>query len=83
MPKKKTIEAKLTKSQERVVTVLNRLITLVKDDDDFADALSDDLNTLLDDIHSQDGFGTEGQSDPRGDFRDGHWDMWNVEGVDK
>ena len=29
-----------------------------------------------------DGFGTEGQSDPRGDRRDGEWSMWQVQGVD-
>lgn len=30
----------------------------------------DDLNNLLDDLSSQDAFGTEGQNDPRGDQRE-------------
>ena len=30
----------------------------------------DELNTLLDDIKDEDGFGTEGQCDPRGDWRE-------------
>ena len=29
-----------------------------------------DINVMLDDILNEDGFGTEGQSDPRGDHRD-------------
>lgn len=34
-----------------------------------AAAMCDDLNTMLDSILEQDGFGTEGQNDPRGDHR--------------
>jgi len=30
----------------------------------------DDVESMLDDITSNDGFGTEGQDDPRGDQRD-------------
>lgn len=37
------------------------------------------FNDILDDIASNDGFGTEQQSDPRGDFRSQQWSMWNVE----
>ena len=72
----------MNKTQERVTTVLTRLIALVKDDKDFADGLSDDLDYILNDIHGQDGFGTEAQCDPRGDFREGDWSMIHVEGVD-
>ena len=36
------------------------------------------LDDILDDIASNDGFGTEQQSDPRGDFRSQQWSMWNV-----
>lgn len=31
----------------------------------------------------EDAFGTEGQCDPRGDFRDGEWSMKRVQGVDR
>jgi hypothetical protein len=72
----------MEEQQKRVVKVLENLIELVKDDFDFSEAFSDDLECLLDEIHSNDGFGTEGQVDPRGDFRDCEWNMWMVEGVD-
>lgn len=69
----------MKKLQQNCVTVLNRLAKMCEEDEDFAEALSGDLNTMLDEIHSQDGFGTEGQSDPRGDFRNGRWSMKKVE----
>lgn len=37
------------------------------------------LDDILDEIASNDGFGTEQQCDPRGDFRNQKWSMWNVE----
>lgn len=37
------------------------------------------LDDILDDIAGDDGFGTEQQCDPRGDFRSQQWSMWNVE----
>lgn len=37
------------------------------------------LDSILDNIASQDAFGTEQQCDPRGDFRNYQWSMWNVE----
>lgn len=77
MAKKKNVT-----QPQRLVLVLERLITLAKDED-FAEAFSEDLNGLLDDVHSNDGFGTEGQSDPRGDFREGTWDMSLVQGLDR
>ena len=39
------------------------------DEDDKA-AWVEALNTMLDDLHADDFFGTEGQNDPRGDQRD-------------
>lgn len=69
----------MKKLQKNCVTVLTRLAKLCEEDEDFASALSGDLEALLDDIHSQDGFGTEGQYDPRGDFRNGRWSMKQVE----
>lgn len=72
---------KRTKAQNNCVTVLNRLATMCEEDADFAATLVDDLQTMLDKIHSQDGFGTEGQCDPRGDFRNGQWTMNKIEPV--
>ncbi len=68
--------------QQRLVLVLERLIEMVKGDEDFAQYFAPDLDDLLTNIHEHDGFGTEGQSDPRGDFRNGAWSMDHVEGLD-
>ena len=48
------------------------------DEDDIADI----LDRCLDDLASQDAFGTEQQCDPRGDFRNGDFSMWNIENID-
>ena len=37
------------------------------------------LDSILDNVASQDAFGTEQQCAPRGDFRNHQWSMWNVE----
>lgn len=73
----------MKKLQKNCVTVLSRLAKMCEEDEDFAEMFSSDLETMLTDIHSQDGFGTEGQSDPRGDFRNGRWSMNKVEPVGK
>ena len=75
-------EARQTKTQQRVVKVLERMIAMAQDSTDDAAMLSDELEGMLTEIHGNDGFGTEGQSDPRGDFRDRRWSMKKVEGVD-
>lgn len=69
----------MKKLQKNCVIVLNRLAKMCEDDEDFAESLHSDLETMLNDIHGQDGFGTEGQNDPRGDFRNGRWSMRKVE----
>ena len=68
--------------QQRVVKVLERISEMVKNDEDCADDFVDILDRLLDKLHQNDFFGTEGQADPRGDFRDGDWSMNCVQGVD-
>jgi len=68
--------------QERVVTVLKRMIELAIADNEDSEMLADLLEDFLSEIQSNDGFGTEGQSDPRGDFRNGEWSMYHVEGID-
>lgn len=79
MPKKK---AQSVTQGQRLVRVLERLTEMARTDEDFAESFSTDLEPLLDEIHGQDGFGTEGQSDPRGDFRNGTWNIYHVEGLD-
>lgn len=73
----------MKKLQTNCVTVLNRLAKMCEEDEDFAKSLSSDLDTLLNEIQSQDGFGTEAQSDPRGDFRNGRWSMSKIEPLGK
>ena len=74
-------EARQTKTQKRVVKVLERMISMAQQNEDDAEMFADGLEDMLSDIHGNDGFGTEGQCDPRGDFRNGRWSMTNVEGV--
>lgn len=73
----------MSKVQQRVVKVLDRMKKLASKDVGMATEFFGYLEDMLNDIHDLDGFGTEGQEDPRGDFRDGHWSMERVEGVDK
>ena len=49
--------------------VLAKILVLSHEDKVFAKDFSGRLNELLDDMHSEDAFGTEGQMDPRGDHR--------------
>ena len=73
----------MNKTQQRVVLVLERKIKMLKEDEDDADMFSEYLDIMLDDIRSEDGFGTESQRDPRGDGRDDNWSMGRVEGIDR
>lgn len=76
------INMAFSKTQTRVLMVLSRIGNMVKRDEDYAEIWQNDLDMLISDMHNDDAFGTEGQGDPRGDFRDGTWSMWNVQGVD-
>ena len=73
----------MNKDQENVTVVLHRMLNMLEKDEGYADMFCIQLDNMLDEIHHSDGFGTEGQCDPRGDFREGEWSMWNVEGADK
>lgn len=53
---------------------------LKKESERDEDRIADYLETILEQYYMDDGFGSEGQSDPRGDFRDGSYNMWDVEG---
>lgn len=73
---------KMTPEQVRVLAVLERISAEVSKDSDAAEMYAEMLETGLSELHSQDAFGSEGQCDPRGDFRNGAWSMQNVEHVD-
>lgn len=66
----------MTKYQKNLATVLPRILKLVEDDEDFAEYLVDCLEIDLDEWASNDGFGTERQCDPRGDFRNQEWSLY-------
>lgn len=72
----------MTKQQQRVIKVLERMIEACKKDEDDADIYSTELEGLLTNLHGHDFYGSEGAGDPRGDFRGGDFSMWHVEGVD-
>lgn len=71
-----------TKQQERVAKVLDNMKAMAMEDDDNAAMFSEGLDFYLNELNGEDAFGTEGQSDPRGDFRDGDWSMEHVQGID-
>ena len=60
---------------DRFKKVLNRMIEMAEEEDYYLRYFVEDIDNLLDSMNSEDMFGTEGQCDPRGDFRDGEWSM--------
>lgn len=73
----------MNKVQKRVTTVLERMLKMANEDAESAEMFYDYLDGMLDDLQSQDAFGSEGQCDPRGDQRNGEFHMEHVEGVDE
>jgi hypothetical protein len=69
----------MTETQISLIKVLQRIIHQVSIDDRDADIYADALDYMLDDLRSNDFFGTEGQCDPRGDQRFGEFTVWEVE----
>lgn len=70
--------------KERCAMVLGRFAEQIDAmDDDEREPWVDALEMFFDRAASEDAFGTEGQNDPRGDFRNGEWSMRRVEGLDK
>ena len=68
------------KAVVNLLKVLPRLAELIKEDEVLAERLQESLENLLDEYQEDDGFGTEGQLDPRGDQREGDWSLFgNVE----
>jgi hypothetical protein len=72
----------ITVQQERVAKVLDNMKAMALEDDDNAAMFAEGLELYLNELNGEDAFGTEGQSDPRGDFRDGDWSMNRVQGLD-
>lgn len=62
--------AKLNRKQKRLLDVFTRFVEWC-DNDDALESAADKLDEWMDEIRRDDGFGTEGQCDPRGDGREG------------
>lgn len=71
-----------TRTQQRVAQVLSRMAAMAAADPQDAEMLAESLEPMLNDLRSQDAFGTEAQTDPRGDGRDGDWSMDRVQRID-
>lgn len=71
-----------TPTQLRMTKIVNDLIALSQSSTQDAHSFANALDEMLNEIAAQDGFGTEVQSDPRGDGRVGAWSMTYVEGLD-
>ena len=66
--------------QKKIELILERIRSACEKDSDDREMYRDAIGAMLDQLHEQDAFGTEGQSDPRGDFRNGNWSMRKIEG---
>jgi hypothetical protein len=72
-------EVELSIDQMRVLTVLQKIQSQVIANVDDSEAYAHGLEDMLNMLHDSDFFGSEASCDPRGDFRDGAWDMWNTQ----
>lgn len=73
----------LTIDQKRVIAVLDRIKKTCFEDADEACCYGEALDQMLEDLLSEDFFGTGGATDPRGDQREGTWSVeYRVEGID-
>lgn len=66
--------------KSRIIEVLRRITSTVEELDDREDrdeleCWASDIDCMLDEMLGNDFFGTEGQSDPRGDRRDDEWSV--------
>ena len=69
---------------KRLELVFERILNLCKTDNNFQESISFDIDHILGYyLYEEDVFGTEGQLDPRGDYREGRWSVHHVQGVDE
>ena len=72
---------KSTDIKANVLRVLEEIKSRVEkpDYDGAVEEWAEALDTMLEEMHNNDQFGTEGQTDPRGDFREGQWSIHEME----
>lgn len=69
---------------EALEAVLTALLAGAAQNPEALEHMCLDLDNGLDELRWKDFFGTEGECDPRGDFREhADWSMWRVQGVDE
>lgn len=69
----------MSKSTELLSQVFRRIQAVAETDEDMAQEFVVAVDDMLDEMLGQDAFGTEGQCDPRGDQRNGDFDIWSLE----
>ena len=64
-----------------VIRVLDEIKSRVEnpDYDGAVDEWAESLDQMLDEMKGNDQFGDEASTDPRGDFRNGEWSIWEME----
>lgn len=68
-----------TNNMESFDRVISRMRKAMEESDDDYEMFNDAMDDMLDRLHCEDAFGTEGQCDPRGDFRNGVFTMTESE----
>lgn len=63
-----------------VLKVLDKIRNRVENPeyDEAVDEWADSLDAMLNDMRHNDQFGPEASTDPRGDFREGNWTIWQM-----
>lgn len=64
-----------------VIRVLDEIKSRVEnpDHDEAVEEWAESLDDMLDTMKNNDQFGSEASTDPRGDFREGEWSIWEME----
>ena len=75
---------KSTDVKANVIRVLDEIKKRVEspDYDGAIDEWAEALDSMLDEMKNNDQFGSEASIDPRGDFRNGEWSIYEMEPLD-
>jgi len=70
-----------TNLTSNIIKVLNEIKNRVENPeyDEAAEEWAEALDSMLDQMKNNDQFGSEASTDPRGDFREGRWNMWEIQ----
>lgn len=70
-----------TDTKANVLRILEEIKRRVEnpDYDGAVDEWAEAMDSMLDEMKNTDQFGSEASTDPRGDFRNGEWSIWEME----